>query len=78
MKEQPKKEVHYGHEVYVNPVTELMRKSECLCLNCGNLKPGQPDNCHIAQELYQICVKRNVAFAITRCPIWTPKIDKSS
>ena len=37
MKEQPKKEVHYGHEVYVNPVTELMRKSECLCLNCGNL-----------------------------------------
>ena len=73
MKEQPKKETHYGHEVWVNPTTEALRKSECLCLNCGNLKPGQPDHCPIAQSLYEICVKKNIAMAITRCPVWKNK-----
>lgn len=73
MREQPRKEVHYGHEVYVNPTTESLRRAECLCLNCSNLKPGQPDNCHIAQAFYQVCVKENVALAVTRCPLWKPK-----
>lgn len=73
MKGQPRKETHYGQEVWVNPTTESIRKEECLCLNCGNLKPGQPDNCPIAQSFYEICVKKNVAMAITRCPIWKPK-----
>jgi hypothetical protein len=73
MKEQPKQETHYGHEVWVNPTTESLRRSECLCLNCGNLKPGQPDNCHIAQTFYQVCVQNNVALAVTRCPLWKPK-----
>lgn len=73
MRENPIKDIYFGQEVYVNPTTESLRESECLCLNCGNLKPGQSDNCHIAQALYQICVKENVAFPITRCPIWKPK-----
>lgn len=73
MKEQPKKEAHYGQKVWVNPITEALRKSECLCLNCGNLKPGQPDNCPIAQLFYEICVTNNVAIATTRCFIWKPK-----
>jgi hypothetical protein len=73
MKKQPRKEMHYGQEVWVNPTTESIRKEECLCLNCGNLKPGQPDNCHIAQAFYQVCVQDNVALAVTRCPLWRPK-----
>lgn len=73
MKEQPKKEMHYGKEVWVNPTTESLRRSECLCLNCDNLKPGQSDNCHIAQSLYQICVTENIALAVTRCPLFKPK-----
>ena len=68
----PKKEEHYGAEVFVNPTTESLRRSECLCLNCDNLKEGD-GNCIIAKELYQISVNWNVAMAITRCPAWKPK-----
>lgn len=70
MKEQPKKEIHYGQEVWVNPTTEGLRKSECLCLNCDNLKLGWKNNCPIAQKLYKICVSEDVAMVITRCPLW--------
>ncbi len=73
MKEQPRKETHYGKEVCVNPTTESLRKAECLCLNCGNMKPAQMDNCPIAQSFYEICAKENVALAVTRCPVWKPK-----
>ena len=52
---------------------EYIRRAECLCLNCGNLKPGQPDNCQIAQALFEVCVRENVALAVTRCPIWKTK-----
>ncbi len=71
---QPVQQVHYGHTVWVNPTTEAVRRSECLCLNCGNMKPGQPDHYAIAQKLYAVAVTDNVAMAITRCPMWTPKV----
>ena len=73
MQEQPRKEVHYDREVWVNPTTESLRDSECLCLNCGNMRPDQPDNCHIAQALYQICIEEGVALTVTRCPAWEPE-----
>ncbi|MBI2041505.1 MAG: hypothetical protein HYT20_00615 [Candidatus Nealsonbacteria bacterium] len=73
MRQLPRKEVHYGKEVWVNPVTEKIRKHECLCLHCDRLKPAQPDNCKIAQNFYQICVQENVALAVTRCPLFVQK-----
>ncbi len=73
MKELPKKEKHYNQEVFVNPTTESLRRTECLCLNCDDLKPGQTGNCPIAQLFYQICVKENIALTVTRCPNWKLK-----
>lgn len=73
MKEKPIKEVHFGREVFVNPTVESIRENECLCTNCGNFKPNQPDNCPLAQAFYQICVKGGNAFAMARCEIWKPK-----
>jgi hypothetical protein len=73
MKKQPKKEAHFGNEVWVNPTTESLRRQECLCLNCGRLKPGQPDNCAIAEAFYKICVNANIAIMITRCRMWCKK-----
>lgn len=73
MKAEPKQEEHYRAKVWVNPTTESMRRAECLCLNCGNMKPGEPDHCVIAGELYQIAKSRNVAMTITRCPAWKPQ-----
>jgi hypothetical protein len=72
MKTIPRKETHYDKEVFVNPTTEPLRKTECLCLNCGNLKPGQSDNCPIAQAFYKVCFRENVALMVTRCPLVKP------
>ncbi len=73
MQAQPKQEIHYGEQVWVNPTTESLRRTECLCLNCDNLKPGRSDNCHMAKAFYQVCVEENVALAVTRCRLWKPK-----
>lgn len=73
MKKQPKVEEHYNRMVWVNPTTEKLRKDECLCLHCGSLKPGSSDNCSIAQEGYELCVKANIAFMVTCCPLWEDK-----
>ena len=73
MQQRPKQEAHYGKDVWVNPTTESLRKTECLCLNCANMKPGEFDHCHIAKSLYSICKMENVALAVTRCPLWKPK-----
>ncbi|OGF62815.1 hypothetical protein A2662_02825 [Candidatus Giovannonibacteria bacterium RIFCSPHIGHO2_01_FULL_45_33] len=73
MKNPAVKETHYGKEVLVNKEMDMLRKTECLCLNCGNMKPGQADHCHVASALYKICVIENVSMAITRCPIFKPK-----
>ena len=73
MKDEPVKAIFFGKEVFVHPMMEKLRESECLCLNCSSLKPAKPDNCHIAQSLYEICLRENVALAITRCPLWRSK-----
>ena len=75
MKEQPVSEKYHGATVSVNPTMESMRKDECLCLHCDNLKPGQPNHCPIASQLYQVCVRENVALILTRCPVWKPKAE---
>lgn len=72
MKKVPEQQVHYGAKVWVNPTTEAMRKTECLCWNCDNLKPDKPDSCAIAEALFQIIKRENLALTITRCPDWEP------
>ncbi|TSC84947.1 MAG: hypothetical protein G01um101413_331 [Parcubacteria group bacterium Gr01-1014_13] len=73
MEDPPRLESHYGSMVWTNPTTETIRKKECLCHNCDNLKPDQPDNCSKAEALFQIIKRENVALIITRCPAWKPK-----
>jgi|WetSurMetagenome_2_1015567.scaffolds.fasta_scaffold441091_2 hypothetical protein len=72
MKAQLKQEEHYGVVVWVNPTTEALRRTECLCLNCTCLKPGKTDNCPYAQRLYEVCKDGNIALAVTRCLPFTP------
>lgn len=71
MKESPKQEEHHGVAVWVNPTTELLRKKECLCLNCDKLsKDPTKTNCPAARVLYALCVADNIALMVTRCPDW--------
>ena len=71
--DKPVKVISHGKEAWAHPLMDNLRQRECLCLNCANLKPGQPDNCQIAQSYFAGCVKENVALAVTRCPLWKPK-----
>lgn len=57
-----KKETHYNHLVSVNLEMDKLRKTECLCFNCGN----QPA-CLKSETLYKLCVEENIAMMITRC-----------
>lgn len=75
MKDQPIEGFFHGKKVWAHLSMDQLRKSECLCLNCANLKPGEPDNCSIAQSFFEICVRENVALAVTRCPLWKSKLS---
>ena len=37
----PRLERHHGHDVWVNQQMDFLRRTQCLCLNCENLKPGR-------------------------------------
>ena len=65
--ENPTKVTRYGAEVWENAKMDALRKEECLCLHCGNMK-----TCPTAKALYEIGCTRNLAMAITRCPAWGP------
>jgi len=67
VEKQPIRELHFNHCVWVNPIIEALRESECLCLNCGIMK-----TCPIAKRLFKLCVKEHLAMAITRCFHWEP------
>jgi len=55
-------EEHYDEMVYVNTLTEALRKSECLCLNCGSMR-----NCEYADAFFKLCCGGNIALMVTRC-----------
>jgi hypothetical protein len=69
-------ESHFGVDVHVNPLMEALRPDQCLCLNCGRLDLNPADNCKNAQALYELCVKNNLAMAVTRCPNWIQKVNE--
>ena len=56
-------EEHYEEQVYVNTLTEALRKGECLCLNCAAM-----EDCEYSEAFYKLCVKGNIALMVTRCP----------
>ncbi len=76
MEDRPELRPYHGEMVWTNANTEAIRKKECLCHNCDNLKPDQPDNCTKAEALYQIIKRENLALMITRCPTWERKKSK--
>lgn len=63
------KTVIRNHEfVKENSEMDKLRKTQCLCLNCARMY-----HCTLACEFYEICVRKNMALMITRCPIFVDK-----
>lgn len=43
-------------------------RENCLCYQCDNFKPGQPDNCEIANSNYQQALKYGIVTPVFECP----------
>jgi hypothetical protein len=65
----------YGKQVWENQDTEAMRRGNCLCHLCDNMKPGEPDHCRIASRFFEICQEHGTAFILTRCDSWAEKAN---
>jgi hypothetical protein len=58
---------HCGAIVKTNVAMDLLRKDQCLCINCCFSGYGD-SSCETAKQFYEICKRDNIAMAITRCP----------
>lgn len=68
-----KRQEHYGERVWVNTDVENLRRKECLCLLCDNIK-----YCSVAKIMKSICVENNLAFIMTRCKDFSCHAYKSN
>ena len=59
---------HHGARVWVRDALKNQHRSHCLCYSCAKFKPGQPDNCPLAQGLYDLCVKNDMVTPVWECP----------
>lgn len=58
------KQEHQGVEVWTNVPMEMLRRHQCLCLNCSRC----PQECRIAANLLEVCKNNELALMVTRCP----------
>ena len=64
------KAVHHGVEVTVVSEVAGRHRKICLCFDCKFFKPGEPDNCPIAQATFDNCVKYSLTTPVTECPVF--------
>lgn len=65
--------IHHGEPVFVDEALKGKHRDHCLCWSCVKLKPGKSNNCPIAQELYQFCVKHNTVTPVYECQVYEQK-----
>jgi hypothetical protein len=59
---------HHGTVVWVRSDLKGRHRDLCLCFaGCKKFKPGEPDNCPIANDTYQNCVKHGLTTPVTEC-----------
>lgn len=59
---------HHGAPVFVDSELKGTHRSHCLCYKCASFHPGTPENCPIAQRLYQLCVDEDLVTPVYECP----------
>lgn len=62
--------VHHKVPVFVRADLKGRHWEFCLCNKCKNLKMGEPDNCPIANEVYQTCLLYDLVTPIFECPVY--------
>lgn len=64
-----------GHprRLFASSVGEPLRTQICLCYACANFDSDRREkNCRIANELFDMAVKHDIAMPVTRCPKFKP------
>jgi hypothetical protein len=68
--------VHHGLEVSVLSHVRGKHRDSCLCFaNCANFKPGQADNCEIAEENFAMCKKHGLVTPVFECPKYVEAVS---
>jgi len=68
--EKPVQVERYGQTVWELPEMDKVRRDNCMCLHCGKLKKGDPNNCKIAEYFFKMCQQHGNAMIMTRCDSW--------
>ncbi len=66
---------HHGKEVSVMTELKGLHREHCLCYVCQKFEPGSVNNCQIAQDLFQFCVKNHVVTPVYECHVFCEKED---
>ena len=60
---------HHGTPVFVDEELKGKHREHCLCFRgCVRFKPGMPENCPIAQDTFENCVKHDIVTPMYECP----------
>jgi hypothetical protein len=60
---------HHGTMVSVQDHNQGLHRQHCLCFQgCKFFKPNEPDNCTLAQGLFEYDVKYNMTTPVWECP----------
>jgi hypothetical protein len=71
---------HHGAWVSVQSDLKGKHREHCLCYQgCKKFKPGEPDNCYIAEAILKNCVKFDLVTPVWECPGYdTEELDDAS
>lgn len=59
---------HHGRLVFVQSALRGKHRSYCLCFHCAFFHPDTPENCPIAQELFEFDVRHGCTTPMWECP----------
>lgn len=63
--------VHHGTLVSVIEDLKGTHRSHCLCFQgCKKFKPESEDNCPIAKDTFENCVKHGITTPVFECPAY--------
>jgi len=62
--------VHHNREkpVWVRKDLKGKHREHCLCFQCAYFFPDTDHNCHIAAQLFGLCVKEELVAPVWECP----------
>lgn len=58
---------HHGVMVWVRTDLKGLHREHCLCYSCDHFHPNTPENCPLAQEIYEMCKREGMTLPVWEC-----------